>query len=196
MFIASLCGIKFFATGGIGGVHRGAESSFDVSADLQQMAITDVVVVSAGAKAILDLPKTLEYLETHGVPVVGYKTEEFPAFYASTSGLKLNLVMHNTNEIAAFANAKWAVGLHGAVLVANPVPSDFAMNREVMEELIDRAIAEAERAAASGKHLTPFLLKYMNAHSGGKSIETNIALAHNNARIASQIAIAYQSIAP
>jgi pseudouridylate synthase len=195
MFIAALSGIKIFATGGIGGVHRGAESSFDISADLQELARTDVVVVSAGAKAILDIPKTLEYLETHGVPVVGYKTEDFPAFYASKSGLKLNLVMHNAGEIAAFTKTKWLLGLHGAVLVANPVPPEFAMKNEEMELLIGNALVEAEKAGVSGKNLTPFLLKYTNEHSNGKSISTNIELAVNNARLAAQISIAYQSIA-
>jgi pseudouridine-5'-phosphate glycosidase len=151
-------------------------------------------VVSTGAKAILDIPKTLEYLETYGVPVIGYKTEDFPAFYATTSGQKLSLVLHNTSEIAAFTYSKWSLGLNGGVLVANPVPEMFALNSDKMEHLIRQAILEADKAKVSGKNLTPYLLQYMNSHSEGKSIETNVALALNNARLAAQIAIAYQAI--
>lgn len=194
MFISFIAGIRFFATGGIGGVHRNAEFTFDISADLQELASTNVLVVSTGAKAILDIPKTLEYLETYGVPVIGYKTEDFPAFYATTSGQKLSLVLHNTSEIAAFTYSKWSLGLNGGVLVANPVPEMFALNSDKMEHLIRQAILEADKAKVSGKNLTPYLLQYMNSHSEGKSIETNVALALNNARLAAQIAIAYQAI--
>ena len=189
MILAEMAGIQVFATGGIGGVHRGAESTWDVSADLPEFAQTNVAVVSAGAKAILDLPKTLEYLETAGVPVIGYQTTEFPAFYSRTSGIPLTLSLDTTSEIAAFIHEKRRMNLSGGTIVANPIPAQFEITREKIEPAIEQAIAEAVRAGVSGKELTPFLLKQMNSITGGNSQIANKQLVLHNAKVAAQIAV-------
>ena len=179
--------IKVFATGGIGGVHR--ESHFDISADLQALASIPMIVVCAGAKAILDLPATLEYLETMSVPVVGYGTDEFPAFYSRESGLDVSVKLDSPDEIVRFAKAHWEAGLQSAVLVANPVPETEAISRSEMEPFIEQANREAHERGIHGKEVTPFLLQRINELTGGKSMQTNLALLLNNARLAAQIAM-------
>jgi pseudouridylate synthase len=188
MIVAEMAGIRIFATGGIGGVHRGAETSWDVSADLEELARTAVAVVCAGAKAILDLPKTLEYLETKGVPVIGYRTRELPAFYSSRSGLALEESAESPAEIAALLSAKWKAGLSGGALIANPIPEAYSMDPAVIGPAIDRAVEEARTRGIGGKRLTPFLLERIAALTGGDSLESNIALVKNNAALAAEIA--------
>lgn len=188
MICAHLAGIRVFATGGIGGVHRGAESSFDISADLEELARTPVAVVSAGAKALLDLPKTLEVLETRGVPVIGYRTDEFPAFWSRNSGLKTPLRMDSAEEIAAFLKIKWEMGLTGGVLVANPVQADAEIPAAEMSGFITQAVSEAEQRGISGKAVTPWILGRIVELTDGASLRTNIALAQANARLAAEIA--------
>ena len=195
MIIAALARIRVFATGGIGGVHRGAESSFDISADLQELARTPVAVVCAGAKSILDLRLTLEYLETHGVPVIGFRCDEFPAFFARGSGLPVDARLDDAAAIARVMEAQWALGLEGGLVVANPVPEPFALPRERAEEAIDRALREASAQGVKGKALTPFLLARVNALTGGDSLASNRELVLNNARLAAQVAIAYAALA-
>ncbi|MBL8966443.1 MAG: pseudouridine-5'-phosphate glycosidase [Spirochaetaceae bacterium] len=194
MIVAALAGIKVFATGGIGGVHRGAEKSLDISADLEELAMTEVAVVCAGAKSILDLPKTLEYLETKGVPVIGYGTDEFPAFYTPRSGLRLEERSDDPAELARRLKAKWELGLRGGVVVANPVPESEAMDPAAIDTAIARALAEAEAAGVKGKEVTPFLLAKVKELTGGESLESNIALVLNNARLAARIAAAYAKL--
>jgi pseudouridine-5'-phosphate glycosidase len=189
MILAEMAGIEVFATGGIGGVHRGAETSWDVSADLPEFAQTNVAVVSAGAKAILDLPKTLEYLETAGVPVIGYQTNEFPAFYSRSSGIELPLSLSSTAEIAAFIHEKRRMNLKGGVVVANPIPAKFEIEREKIEPAIEKAIAEAVSMGINGKELTPFLLKQLHTITDGASQLANKQLVLNNAAVAAQIAV-------
>jgi len=191
MIIAQMAGIKIFATGGIGGVHRGAAESFDISADLQELAHTNVAVVCAGAKAILDLNLTLEYLETQGVPVIGYKTKELPAFYTRKSGLKVDFKLDSSQEIANFLKSKWDLNLNGGVVVANPVPSAFQMDYSHIMNIIDNALLEADKLDVKGKESTPFLLEKIAKLTGGKSLETNIKLVLNNAELASKIAYDY-----
>jgi pseudouridine-5'-phosphate glycosidase len=186
MLASKHAGIKVFATGGIGGVHR--ESNFDISADLQALATIPMIVVCAGAKAILDMPATLEYLETMSVPVVGYGTDEFPAFYSRESGLDVSVRLDSPEEIVRFANAHWEAGLQSAVLVANPVPEAEAISRSEMEPFIDQANREAHEQGIHGKEVTPFLLQRMNELTNGKSMQTNLALLLNNARLAARIA--------
>ncbi len=193
MILAARAGVEVFATGGIGGVHRGAEQTFDVSADLQELAQTNVAVICAGAKAILDLPKTLEYLETHGVPVVGFGTDDLPGFYATSTGLGVDFRADSVAQIAELMRAKWDFGLHGGVLVANPVPQDQALDPNRVDAAIAQAIAEAHAQAISGKEATPFLLARVKDLTGGDSLETNIALIKNNARLAAGIAAARQA---
>jgi pseudouridine-5'-phosphate glycosidase len=188
MICAQMAGIRVFATGGIGGVHRGAESSFDISADLEELARTPVAVVSAGAKALLDLPKTLEVLETRGVPVIGYCTDEFPAFWSQSSGLKTPLRMDSAEEIAAFLRVKWEMGLTGGALVANPVQAECEIPAEQMSGFIAQAVGEAEQRGISGKAVTPWILGRIVELTGGASLRTNIALAQSNARLAAEIA--------
>jgi pseudouridine-5'-phosphate glycosidase len=183
-----LSGIKTFATGGIGGVHR--DAPFDISADLQELAQSPVIVVCAGAKAILDLPATLEYLETMGVPVIGYRTDEFPAFYATSSGLPVPARADSPEEIAAIANAQWSLGLSNAVLVAVPPPPESAVPSEQIENYICQAIEEARSQAVHGALLTPFLLKRVSQLSGGISLKANLALLRQNAALAAEIATA------
>ncbi|MGB9781199.1 pseudouridine-5'-phosphate glycosidase [Caldanaerobacter sp.] len=189
MICANLAGIKVFVTGGIGGVHRGAEETFDVSADLQELANTDVAVVCAGAKAILDLPRTLEYLETFGVPVIGFKTEEFPAFYTRESGLKVDYMVEDEVEAARVIKTKWDLGLKGGILIANPIPEEYALDRAYIEKAIEEAIFEADRLGIRGKALTPFLLEKIKDLTGGKSLKANIELVKNNARVGAKIAV-------
>jgi len=188
MIIAEMAGIKIFATGGIGGVHRNAENTWDVSADLIELAQTNVAVVSAGAKAILDLPKTLEYLETFGVPVIGFNTQEFPAFYTRSSGLKLSLQLNSAEEIASFLQAKWKMNLKGGAIIANPIPKEFELNSSEIEAAIQQAVLEANAKGITGKETTPFLLKRLNEATKGESQKANKALVLNNAKVAAEIA--------
>ncbi len=195
MIVAEKAGIPVFATGGIGGVHRGAEKTFDISADLQELARTSVAVVSAGAKAILDLRLTLEYLETMGVPVLGYNTADFPAFYSKTSGLPVDFRLDTAAELASFLEKKWQfAGLAGGILIANPIPDEHAMDFETMEKNIAEAVRQADENGASGKELTPFLLKKIKELTGGDSLEANIALVLDNARLAAEIAVEYAKL--
>ena len=186
MLAARLAGIKVFATGGIGGVHK--ESSFDISTDLRSLAEIPMIVVCAGAKAILDLPATMEYLETMGVPVVGYQTGEFPAFYSRESGLSVSVRLDSAREIAEFAEAHWGLGMRSAVLVTNPVPEADAIPASEMEPMILKASAEAVAQGIHGQKLTPFLLSRISELSRGRSLRTNLALLLNNARLAARIA--------
>ena len=192
MIAAHLAGIKVFATGGIGGVHRGAETSFDISADLEEFARTPVAVVCAGAKAILDLPKTLEYLETRGVPVIGYGTDEFPAFWSRQSGLKSPLRLDTPAEIARFLEVKWDLNLAGGTVICNPVPQADEIPLNEMRGFIDTAVREAEEYGIRGKAVTPYILARIVELTGGRSLRTNMALAQNNARLAAEIATALQ----
>ena len=186
MFAANMAGIKVFATGGIGGVHK--ESSFDISTDLRALAETPMIIVCAGAKAILDLPATLEYLETMGVPVVGYQTDEFPAFYSRESGLNVSVRLDSPKEITDFAQTHWNLGMRSAILVANPVAETESISKSEMEPFIAQASAEATKQGIHGQKLTPFLLGRISELTGGRSLRTNLALLLNNARLAAQIA--------
>ncbi|MCH8466235.1 MAG: pseudouridine-5'-phosphate glycosidase [Roseinatronobacter sp.] len=190
MICAALAGIEVFATGGIGGVHRGAEHSFDISADLQELAQTRVTVVAAGAKAILDLPKTLEVLETLGVPVIAYGQDSLPAFWSRESGLKAPLRLDNPAQIAASHRMRARLGLPGGQLVANPIPAEAEIPAEKLAPLITRAIAEADAQGIAAKDVTPFLLQRIYALTDGASLVANIALVRNNARLAARIACA------
>ena len=194
MIIAALAGIRVFATGGIGGVHRGAQRSFDVSADLQELAHTPVAVVCAGAKSILDLPLTLEYLETHGVAVVGYRTDKLPAFFTVDSDYKVDYRLESARDIARSMHTKWSIGLRGGMVIANPVPAQFALPRERVDAAITQAVREAEERKIGGKEATPFLLARVAELTGGDSLATNIALVLNNARLASAIACEYRDL--
>ena len=191
MIIASLAKIAIFATGGIGGVHRGAENTMDISADLEELANTNVCVVCAGAKAILDLGLTLEYLETKGVPVIGYKTSELPAFYSSESGFDVDYKIDSAQEIAEILKTKWNLSLDGGVLVTNPIPVAFELETGVMNDAINQAIIEADNNKISGKKITPYLLSKVNEITQGKSLEANIKLIQNNADLAAKIALHY-----
>ncbi len=193
MYIASLAGIKVFATGGIGGVHRGAEITMDISADLEELAETDVCVVCAGAKAILDLEKTLEYLETKGVPVIGYQTDYLPAFYTRTSSYRVNYRLDTPSAIAQLLKVKWELGLNGGVLVTNPIPEKYSLDETVMNKAIDDALASLEEKHISGKAVTPFLLAKVKDITKGASLDANIQLVLNNCKLASQIACLYQT---
>ncbi len=194
MMIAHMAGVRFFATGGIGGVHRGAEKTMDISADLEELAHTPVTVICAGAKAILDLGLTLEYLETRGVPVLGYRTEELPAFYSRHSGLKVDYRVDSPEEIASIFYAQQQMGLKGGMLVTNPIPEEYAMDDTVINRAIDQAVAESVEQRIQGKEITPFLLARVAELTGGDSLESNIRLVYNNARLASQTACAYQAM--
>jgi len=191
MIGAHLAGIHFFATGGIGGVHRGAQDTFDVSADLMELAQTPVAVVCAGAKSILDIGLTLEVLETHGVPVVGYKTDTFPGFYVRDSGFGVD---DRADELAVIAKAldiKWSLGLKGGMVVANPIPETYEMDPKLISESIDEAVAEAEKQGVRGKAITPFILAHLHRETEGKSLAANKELVYNNARVAAQLAVVY-----
>jgi len=190
MIIAALAGIKVFATGGIGGVHRGAQTSMDISADLDELAKTPVAVVCAGAKAILDLGLTLEYLETKGVPVIGYRTDEFPAFYTPKSGFLLDYRMDTPEEIAAAIRAQNYLGSPGGMLITNPIPEKYAMPFGVISAAIENALHEADRKGIKGKATTPFLLARITELTGGQSLESNIQLVFNNVELAAKIAAA------
>jgi len=189
MRIASMAGVRIFATGGIGGVHRGAETSMDISADLTEMAHTNVAVVSAGVKSILDIGLTLEYLETLGIPVVTVGQDAFPSFYSRSSGYTSPLRIDKPQEIADMLSVKWQMGLQGSVLIANPLPISQEVEPGLIESYILQALAEADKQGISGKAVTPFLLKYIATHSKGESLEANIALIHHNASLAARIAV-------
>lgn len=189
MIIAELAGIKIFATGGIGGVHRGAEETFDISADLQELANTNVAVICAGVKSILDIGLTLEYLETYGVPVVGYKTEEMPAFYTRKSGFKVDYKVDSAKELAGALKVKWDLGLNGGIVIANPILEKYEMNPEIINKAINLAIKEAEEKGIKGKESTPFLLAKVKEITGGDSLESNIQLVYNNAMVGAQLAV-------
>jgi pseudouridylate synthase len=193
-FIAARAGIRVFATGGIGGVHRGVEETFDISADLTELARSPVAVVCAGAKAILDLPRTLEMLETLGVPVVGYGTSELPAFYSRESGLALQCRVNSPQEAARLMATQWGLGLSAGIVFGNPPPEKSALSRHEVEELIEKALVSAAAEKIQGKRVTPFLLESMSKESGGRTLDTNVALLLNNARVATQIAVAYNSL--
>jgi len=186
IFAAARVGIRIFATGGIGGVHRGED--YDISADMSQLAKIPIIVVCAGAKAILDLPATLEYLETNSVPIVGYQTDEFPAFFSRSSGLKINISAESAPEIAEIAKAHWKLGLNSSVLVVNPPPQDYSMNFEQVEEVVDTALADAGRLGIKGKQVTPYLLKRVSELTSGASLKVNLELLRSNASLAAQIA--------
>ena len=188
MIIANLAGIKVFATGGIGGVHRGAETTMDISADLEELAMTPVMVICAGAKSILDLGLTLEYLETKGVPVIGYGTDELPAFYTRRSGFKVDYRIDTAQELAAAFRAKLDMGLGGGMLVTNPIPEEYSMDPDRINAAIDQAIAECNEKGIKGKDTTPFLLARIKDITGGDSLDSNIQLVLNNARLAARTA--------
>ena len=187
MIIAAQAGIEVFVTGGIGGVHRGAQESMDISADLQELGKTNVTVVCAGAKAILDLPLTLEYLETMGVPVLGYKTKELPAFYSPNSGLSVDYQIDSPKEAADIIMAKRSNNLMGGILITNPIPKEYAMDSEVINAAIEKALAMADEQGIKGKEITPFLLKTVVELTGGDSLESNIKLILNNAALGAEI---------
>lgn len=190
MIIAAMAGIKIFATGGIGGVHRGAQQTFDISADLEELAQTPVMVICAGAKSILDLGLTLEYLETKGVPVIGYQTEELPAFYTRHSGFKVDYRIDTPQELAEAFKAKIDCGLKGGMLVTNPIPEQYSMPKDVIDAAIEKALQEMDAAGVHGKQCTPFLLAKVKDLTGGDSLAANIQLVLNNARLAAQTAVA------
>ena len=191
MIISNLAKIAVFATGGIGGVHRGAEKTFDISADLEELSKTNVCVVCAGAKAILDIGLTLEYLETKGVPVIGYKTSELPAFYSSKSGFKVDYRVDSAFKIAEILKTKWDLSIEGGLLVTNPIPKTFELEFAMMNEAINEAIIEADKEKIKGKEITPYLLSKVNEITQGKSLNANIKLIQNNAALAAKIAIHY-----
>ena len=191
MMLAEMAGIKVFATGGIGGVHRGAELTMDISADLQELANTAVAVVCAGAKSLLDIPKTLEYLETQGVPVLGMGTEDFPAFYCRKSGCKADCKVDSPKEAAAILKTKWELGLKGGVVIGNPIPQEYELDFADMEKVIEKALESAKRDNIRGKDTTPYLLAHIKDYTKGVSFASNLQLAYNNARVAAQIAIEY-----
>ncbi|MFZ4059070.1 MAG: pseudouridine-5'-phosphate glycosidase [Ferruginibacter sp.] len=194
MRIASMAGIKIFVTGGIGGVHREAETTMDISADLTEMGETSVAVVSAGIKSILDIGLTLEYLETKGIPAITIGQDIFPSFYASKSTFNTPLRLDTPAEIAALLHTKWALGLNGAALIANPIPEAFEANPEEIETHIIDALEAAKKASIKGKEITPFLLQHIAKHTHGESLESNIALIKNNAKIGAQIAVALSAL--
>lgn len=188
MIVAAMAGIKVFATGGIGGVHRGAETSFDISADLQELAKTNVAVVCAGAKSILDLGLTREYLETQGVPVLGFNTDKLPAFYTRESDHTVDYNLSSATQIADFLKAKWDMKLEGGVVVTNPIPHEFAMDKTAIDQAVEQALAESVEQNIGGKESTPFLLARVAELTGGNSLASNIELVFNNAKLASKIA--------
>jgi pseudouridine-5'-phosphate glycosidase len=194
MICANLAGVEVFVTGGIGGVHRNAEKTFYISADLQELAKTDVAVVSAGAKAILDLKLTMEYLETMGVPVLSYRSEQFPAFYTRDSGIAANYRVDTPEEIARIIHTKWELGLEGGLIIGNPVPEEDSMDPSEMRKAVEIAFREAYERGIEGKDVTPFLLDQMKVLTNGESLESNIALIKNNARLGAQIAVALNSL--
>jgi len=194
MICASLANIQVFVTGGIGGVHKGAPETFDISADLTELAQTDVCVVCAGAKSILDIGLTLEYLETQGVPVLGYQTPEFPAFYTRKSGFKADYQVDTPDIVALAMKAKWDLGLHGGLVIGNPVPEECSMDEALINKAIEDALAEASVLGIKGKETTPFLLAKIKENTGGDSLASNIELVYNNARVGGQIAVSYAKL--
>lgn len=194
MIIAAMAGIKVFATGGIGGVHRNAQQTFDISADLQELAQTPVAVVCAGAKSILDLKLTLEYLETHGVPVVGYQTNSLPAFFTRDSEFPVDYRLETPLDIARALNVKWALGLKGGMVIANPIPKAYAMPKDAIAQAVETALAEADAQGIVGKESTPFLLARVCELTGGDSLASNIQLVLNNAALAAQVGAALQKL--
>ena len=194
MICAEMAGITFFVTGGIGGVHRGFESHMDVSADLEELAQTNVTVICAGAKSILDLPRTLEYLETKGVPVIGYRTDELPAFFTRKSGHKLSIRMDTPRDISHVVFTKNQLHLKGGTLVVNPIPEEHELEKEYIDGIIGEAIEDAEKQGVSGKDTTPFLLKAIVEKTEGKSLEANLELVYNNAHVGGKLAVAYTNI--
>jgi pseudouridine-5'-phosphate glycosidase len=193
MICAKLAGIAVFVTGGIGGVHRENEKTMDISADLMELAKTNVAVVCAGIKSILDIPRTLEYLETQGVPVIGYKTEDFPAFYTPASGSLVQSRLDTPEEIARCMKIKWELGLDGGIVIGNPVQQEDAMDEAIIQQAISAALTDAAEQGIEGKDVTPFLLERINQLTEGKSLKSNIALVCNNARLGAKIAVAYQA---
>ncbi len=189
MICAALASLKIFATGGIGGVHRNAQNTFDISADLKELSITNIAVVSAGVKSILDIGLTLEYLETMGVPVIGYRTDEFPAFYTRQSGYKVNYRLDSPEEIAEAMKVKRELGLNGGMIIANPVPEEFSMDKKIIDEAIEASLIKADENNIKGKDVTPFLLSEINNITGGTSLESNIRLVMNNAKLAAEIIV-------
>lgn len=194
MICAALADIKFFVTGGIGGVHRGSEETMDISADLDELSKTDVTVICAGAKSILDLPKTMEYLETKGVPVIGYQTEELPAFFTRKSGVKLNSTANHVDDIASICKVKHDLQLEGGMVIANPVPEADQLDKAYIDTIINDAVREAEQKGIHGKDSTPFLLSKIVEKTDGKSLSTNIKLVENNAVVGAQIAVSYSKL--
>ncbi len=194
MMIANMAGIKIFATGGIGGVHRGAETTMDISADLEELASTPVTVVCAGAKSILDLGLTLEYLETKGVPVIGYNTNELPAFYTRKSGFKVDYSVSTPQELAEIINVRDKLNLKGGMLVTNPIPEEYSMDEDYINSAIEKALKKAKELGIAGKMTTPFLLKEVTDITGGNSLSANIKLVLNNARLAAETACALNKI--
>jgi len=193
MIMASLAGIRFFATGGVGGVHRGAEDTMDISADLVELSTTNVCVISAGVKSILDIGRTLEYLETQGVPVVSFRQDDFPAFYTCKSGYKAPLRLDSPAEVAEMMRVKWNLGLKGGAVIGNPIPEIYSMPKEEIDAAIDMALSEAAKVGVAGKELTPFLLDAVKTITGGRSLESNMHLVLSNARLAAEIAVAYNN---
>ena len=193
MICAKLAGIAVFVTGGIGGVHRESENTMDISADLMELAQTNVAVVCAGIKSILDIPRTLEYLETQGVPVIGYKTEEFPAFYTPSSGSLVQSRLDTPEEIAHCMKIKWKLGLDGGIVIGNPVQEQDAMDASIIQQAISEALRDAAQKQIEGKNVTPFLLERINRLTMGKSLKSNISLVCNNAHLGAKIAVAYQT---
>jgi pseudouridine-5'-phosphate glycosidase len=189
MIIAAMAGIRVFATGGIGGVHRGVAETMDISADLEELARSNVAVVCAGIKSVLDIGRTLEYLETAGVPVVGYQTDTLPAFYSRSSGFPVDYRVDSAAEAAVAMNTKWTMGLQGGLVVAVPIPEEHALDRDEIDGVINDAIAEMQRQGITGKDTTPFLLASIAERTGGRSLEANIQLVINNARVAAKIAM-------
>ncbi|MCH4208439.1 MAG: pseudouridine-5'-phosphate glycosidase [Solobacterium sp.] len=194
MILAAKAGVQFFVTGGIGGVHRGASETFDVSADLEELARTNVTVICAGAKAILDLPKTLEVLETKGVPVLGYQTKELPAFYTRTSGLNVDYAIKDPKDAAEIVKAKRDFGLDGGILITNPIPEEYSMDPEMINKAIDEAVKDMDEQGIHGKQCTPFLLAKIVEITGGSSLDANIHLVYNNAAVGSEIAKEYSKL--
>ena len=189
VIIAGMAGIKVFATGGIGGVHRNAQQTFDISADLTELANTDVAVICAGAKSILDIGLTLEYLETQGVPVIGFNSDEFPAFYIRKSGFNADYNMDSPELIAKMLKDKWEMNLHGGVVIGNPIPEAHQLDPDMINSVINDALAEADTNSVTGKRVTPFLLSAIKEATKGESLKANIELVYNNAKVASQIAV-------
>ena len=194
MIFAELAGIRVFATGGIGGVHRGAETTMDISADLEELSNTSVAVVCAGAKSILDIGLTLEYLETKGVPVIGYQTEEMPAFYTRHSGFPLSCGSESIDELASILKAQWSLGLNGGAVIANPIPQEHALEKSFIDNIIEQAMAEANANGINGKDVTPFLLGKIKELTEGESLVANIELVKHNAKVGAELAASYNAL--